>query len=97
VAGRSSRSYNWPEDVRVSWSLRLERECTMKASLGDSIEVRGPHVGVGSRQGVIIEVRGADGTPPFVVRWSDGHQGLFFPGPDATVMPVATSRAEPAS
>jgi hypothetical protein len=30
------------------------------------------------------------------VRWSDGHQGLFFPGPDATIQHVATSRAEPA-
>ncbi len=68
----------------------------MKASLGDHIEVRGRHVGEASRQGEIIEVRGADGTPPFLVRWSDGHQGLFFPGPDTTVLNVATSRVEPA-
>ena len=31
------------------------------------------------------EVRGADGDPPFVVRWSDGHEALLFPGPDAHV------------
>jgi hypothetical protein len=68
----------------------------MKASSGDHIEVRGQHVGESSRQGEIVEVRGADGTPPYLVRWSDGHQGLFFPGPDATVLNVATSRVEPA-
>ena len=68
----------------------------MNASLGDHIEVAGQHIGEGKRQGEIVEIRGAGGTPPFVVRWSDGHQGLFFPGPDATIQHVATSRAEPA-
>ena len=33
----------------------------------------------------IIEVRGADGEPPYVVRHSDGREGLVFPGADATV------------
>ncbi len=68
----------------------------MKASLGDRIEIPGQHVGEGGRQGEIVGVRGADGEPPFLVRWSDGHQGLFFPGADATVEHVATSHAEPA-
>jgi Domain of unknown function (DUF1918) len=36
---------------------------------------------------VILEVRGADGEPPYVVRWAeDGHEGLFFPGTDASVV-----------
>jgi hypothetical protein len=31
-------------------------------------------------------VRGSDGRPPYLVRWSDdGHVGLIFPGPDAAV------------
>ena len=36
------------------------------------------------RDGEILEVRGPGGTPPYLVQWSDdGHQTLFFPGPDA--------------
>jgi hypothetical protein len=37
--------------------------------------------------GEVVEVRGADGAPPYVVRWSDGHEGLTYPGPDAHVIP----------
>lgn len=65
----------------------------MKASVGDQIDVRGRHVGEGSRQGEIIDVRGSDGEPPYLVRWSDGHEGLFFPGSDAAVRHVGTAPA----
>jgi len=34
---------------------------------------------------VIIEIRGPDGTPPYLVRQDDGHEMLVFPGPDASV------------
>jgi hypothetical protein len=38
------------------------------------------------REGRIVEVRGADGSPPYLVQWSDtGQQALVFPGPDAHV------------
>jgi hypothetical protein len=38
------------------------------------------------RDGEIIEVRHADGSPPYVVRWDDtGRESLVFPGPDAVV------------
>jgi hypothetical protein len=38
------------------------------------------------RDGEIIGVRHADGTPPYVVRWEDtGHESLVYPGPDAMV------------
>lgn len=58
----------------------------MHASVGDRIVVKGHHVGERDRDAEILEVRGLDGEPPYVVRWSDdGHEGLFFPGPDATV------------
>jgi len=31
-------------------------------------------------------VRGVDGEPPYAVRWEEnGHEAIFFPGPDATV------------
>jgi hypothetical protein len=58
----------------------------MKAKAGDRLVVTSGHVGDRVRDAEILEVHGPDGEPPFLVRWSDsGHQGLVFPGPDATV------------
>jgi Domain of unknown function (DUF1918) len=37
------------------------------------------------RTGEIIEVRGAGGEPPYLVRFDDGHTSLVFPGPDAVI------------
>jgi hypothetical protein len=68
----------------------------MNANVGDRIVVRGHQVGDSDRRGEIVEVHGADGAPPYVVRWSDGHQGLYFPGSDATVEHVGANRREPA-
>ncbi|MDP3894004.1 DUF1918 domain-containing protein [Nocardioides sp.] len=59
----------------------------MQARVGDQLVVEGKHVGDSRREGEVVEVRGADGGPPYVVRWSDGHEGLTFPGPDAHVHP----------
>ena len=33
----------------------------------------------------VIEVQGADGAPPYRVRYPDGHETVVFPGPDSTV------------
>ena len=58
----------------------------MHAHVGDRLVIRNRLLGHPVRDGEIIEVRHADGTPPYVVRWSDtGHESLFFPGPDAYV------------
>jgi hypothetical protein len=58
----------------------------MFASVGDRIVIKGHHVGEADRDCEVLEVRGRDGGPPYLVRWGDsGHEGLFFPGPDATV------------
>ena len=51
----------------------------MKAEAGDELTVRGLHEGDGDRHGVIVEVRGPDGAPPYLVRWRDGHESTFFP------------------
>lgn len=32
-----------------------------------------------------MEIKGKSGEPPYLVRFSDGHTGLVFPGPDAIV------------
>ncbi|MEZ0108354.1 hypothetical protein ABH920_002352 [Catenulispora sp. EB89] len=57
----------------------------MRASVGDRLHVHAAHVGEADRTGEIIDVKGAAGTPPYLVRFDDGHQGLVFPGPDAVV------------
>ena len=58
----------------------------MHACTGDRLVVRSLHVDGPLRDGEILEVRGADGKPPYRVRWSDtGHEALVYPGPDAFV------------
>jgi hypothetical protein len=59
---------------------------TMTARPGDRLVVRNVHVGGPVRDAEILEVKHEDGSPPYVVRWSDtGHEALVFPGPDAFV------------
>jgi len=58
----------------------------MRAAVGDRIVVRGRKVGEHDRGAEILAVEGEDGAPPYLVRWDDdGHEGLFYPGPDAEV------------
>ncbi|HET7486706.1 MAG TPA: DUF1918 domain-containing protein [Acidimicrobiales bacterium] len=58
----------------------------MQASVGDRIVIKGHHVGEATRDCEVVEVRGSDGAPPYLVRWGDsGHETLFFPGADAAV------------
>jgi uncharacterized protein DUF1918 len=58
----------------------------MYAAKGDRLVVHSPQLDGPVRDGEILEVRGPEGSPPFVVRWSDnGHESLYFPGPDASV------------
>lgn len=58
----------------------------MHATAGDRILVHGRTVGSGEQHGEIVEVRGEDGNPPFLVRFSDGHETLMYPGPDCEVL-----------
>lgn len=58
----------------------------MQASVGDKILVHGRTVGAAEQEGEILEVRGKHGEPPYLVRFSDGHEGLMFPGPDCEVV-----------
>lgn len=57
----------------------------MNATVGDHLHVHRNVVGVTDTDAEIIEVRGTDGGPPYVVRFEDGHTGLVYPGPDAVV------------
>ena len=57
----------------------------MQAVVGDRLHVHGNAVGQADKTGEIVEVHGAGGAPPYLVRFDDGHTGLCFPGPDAVV------------
>ena len=50
----------------------------MRAKVGDRIRVPGRRVGDATRSGVVVDVRGDDGAPPFVVRW-DGDGPPVLP------------------
>lgn len=65
----------------------------MHAKVGDRIVVHGHRIGEPDRDCEVLEVRGAEGGPPFVVRWDDsGHECLFFPGSDASVEPYTNGK-----
>jgi hypothetical protein len=58
----------------------------MYARKGDRIVIRSQHRGGPFRDAEVLDVEHADGSPPYLVRWSDtGHESLFFPGTDAFV------------
>jgi Domain of unknown function (DUF1918) len=57
----------------------------MQAAVGDRLQVHARTVGHPERTGEIVEVRGAGGEPPYLVRFDDGHTVLVFPGPDAII------------
>ncbi|MVU78332.1 DUF1918 domain-containing protein [Nocardia sp. ET3-3] len=66
----------------------------MRAHAGDWLIVEGRAVGGAVRRGLVEEVRGKDGAPPYLVHWTDnGHRALTFPGPDAYVLSSAELRA----
>lgn len=57
----------------------------MRATVGDRLLVHGRIVGQADQLGDILEVLGAEGAPPYRVRFADGHEALISPGPDAVV------------
>ena len=62
----------------------------MKADVGDWLIIKGTTTELADQRGVITEVRGADGAPPYVVRWlTSGHETTVFPGSDAVVVTAA--------
>lgn len=65
----------------------------MKAHVGDRIVLAPPTVSAPVRDGEVLETRGPGGEPPYVIRWSDGHVGVFFPGPGSVLSVGAQSPA----
>ena len=70
----------------------------MKAAPGDWLMIEGTHLDDPKRHGLILEVHGPDGSPPYVVRW-DGTEAetLVIPSTGAHIltaeqMPAARDR-----
>jgi Domain of unknown function (DUF1918) len=61
-------------------------ETAMRATVGDRIVLVSRHENGQDRDGEILEVRGADGGSPYVVRWFDsGNEVLLFPGAEVQI------------
>jgi hypothetical protein len=58
----------------------------MKAQVGERLLFHGQKVGSANHTGSVLEVRGEDGAPPYLVKFDDGHEGLVFPGTDCQVL-----------
>ena len=57
----------------------------MKAHVGDRLHVHSRTVEETDRTGMILEVRGEEGAPPYLVRFTDGHERLVYPGGDCVI------------
>ncbi len=57
----------------------------MQAEVGDRLHIHSRAIGIVDREGVVSEVHGEDGEPPYLVKFDDGHETLIYPGPDCTV------------
>jgi hypothetical protein len=66
-------------------------ESTRQTRPGDRLVVKGHHTGEPDRDGEILEVLGEHGAPPYLVRWSDGHESELFPSSDAIVQHLGDS------
>jgi hypothetical protein len=68
----------------------------MRASIGDTLHIHTNHLGTTEHLGEILEVRGLDGAPPYLVQFRDGTTRLLYPGPDAVVEhPAAAAHPVP--
>ncbi|UQT57388.1 DUF1918 domain-containing protein [Streptomyces durmitorensis] len=61
----------------------------MPANVGDEVVMQ-DRASLTSRSGKITEVLGADGAPPYLVRFTDGSEQLVSPGPDIEIASTFT-------
>lgn len=59
----------------------------MHATVGDEIVIEAAKLDAARRRGEVLEVIGSGDGEHYRVRWQDGHESVYFPGPDATVVP----------
>jgi hypothetical protein len=59
----------------------------MQATTGDRIVIETQTLDTPKRQGEVVEVIGEGDKKHYRVRWQDGHESIYFPGPNAHVVP----------
>jgi hypothetical protein len=69
----------------------------MRAHPGDHIILAPPTVDAPMREGEVVEARGEQGAPPYLVRWDDGHEGLLYPGPGSVLRVTSPDQPEGSS
>lgn len=80
--------------VRLIGTGAPRHEGFTNAHIGDTLIVRSHAVDRPPRRATIMELRGPNGAPPYVVRWhDDDHVSLCFPGSDATLERHSTPSA----
>ena len=62
----------------------------MQAGVGDDIVVETGTLDARPRRGRIVEIIGVGERQHYRVRWEDGHESVFFPGPDAHIAKIPT-------
>jgi hypothetical protein len=60
----------------------------MQAKQGDHIVIETATLDTARRHGEVVEVLGQGEREHYRVRWQDGHESVYFPGPDARVVPT---------
>jgi len=65
----------------------------MQATIGDRLHVHSNVVGAYDKIATIIDIRGAHGSPPYLVRFADGHETLIYPGADCVIESASTGSA----
>ena len=58
----------------------------MKVQIGERLLFHGTKVGSADHTAEVVQVRGDDGAPPYLVRFDDGQERLIFPGTDCQVL-----------
>jgi hypothetical protein len=61
----------------------------MQARVGTWVVVEGPDERTPRKEGRVVALTHADGSPPYWVRRLDDHRGLGFPGPDCRLLDEA--------
>jgi Domain of unknown function (DUF1918) len=60
----------------------------MRAKVGEWLIIEARILGGCRRQGRIVGVSKADGSPPYRVQWvEDDHESIVYPGPEARIEP----------
>lgn len=99
---RAVRLSTEPAAAATEWSWHRMRKTTWEAmtvyaEVGNWLVVHGRTIDQPNREGQIVEVPHADGSPPYVVHWLDQDRlSTVFPGPDYTVSPTAPRSAHAA-